>query len=244
MLSKELTIVIPTKNEEKYIGYLLRDLLHQYDIKNTKIVIADSSDDGTLDVVVDFQRRFGNILNIIVTEGGTVSRARNNGFRYCNTDYILFLDADVRLRHHFHIYDCLIRLKAKKFHNKKALLTSPIYCYSNDWKCKWGYKIYNLIHKKLTNKYPFAIGGFFMVDCESFKKFGKFNEMVDNSEDFLFSQNYSPNDFIISKYKMGLDDRRFKKIGYWNTIKHLLTNLYKFIKKDKEHFNKKSGYWG
>lgn len=244
MLSKELTIVIPTKNEENYIGHLLKDLLHQYDIDKTKIIIADSSDDATLDIVVDFQRKFGHILNITVTEGGTVSKARNNGSIYCNTDYILFLDADVRLRNAFHICDCLVRLKARKFHKGKGLLTSPIYCYSNDWKCRLGYKIYNFIHKILSIRYPFAIGGFFMVDYKSFKRFGRFNEFVDNSEDFLFSQNYSPDEFVISKSKMGLDNRRFKKIGYWKTVKHLLINFYKFIKNDKEHFNKKSGYWG
>ena len=244
MLSKQLTIVIPTRNEEKYIGYLLRDLLHQYDIKGTKIVIADSSDDGTLDVVVDFQRKFGNMLNIIVTEGGTVSKARNNGSIYCTTDYILFLDADIRLRNAFHICDCLIQLKAKNYNKGKALLTSPIYCYKNDWKCRLGYRIYNFIHRILTIKYPFAIGGFFMLDYKSFKKFGRFNEFVDNSEDFLFSQNFSPDEFVISKTKIGLDDRRFKKIGYFYTVKHLLVNFYKFIKKDKKHFHKKSGYWG
>lgn len=240
MLHKELTIVIPSKNEEKYIGNLLDDISNQYDIKGTKIVISDSSDDKTIDVVSKFKDK----LNIIITKGGKVSQARNNGFKECNTEYILFLDADVRLTSYFQIYENFIQIKSRKSQKEKALLTCPLSCYSGDWRCELGYMFYNIFHKILTMKYPFAIGGFFMVDSNSFKRFGKFNEFVDNSEDFLFSQNYSIDEFIISKHKIGLDDRRFIKIGYLGTIKHLLINFYFFLKKDKKHFHKKSGYWG
>ena len=240
MLHKELTIVIPTKNEEKYIGNILNDISNQYDIKETKIIISDSSDDKTLDIVSEFKDK----LNIVVTKGGKVSEARNNGFKQCNTEYVLFLDADVRLNSPYLIYENLIQLKSKKFNKDRALLTCPSYCYSNSLKCKIGYMLYNIIHKIITLRYPFAIGGFFMVDSGSFKKFGNFNEFVDNSEDFLFSQNYTVDEFIISKYKIGLDDRRFLKIGYWGTLKHLIYNFYSFLRKDKKHFYKKSGYWG
>ena len=47
MLSDKITIVVPCRNEEKYIGHLLSDLSVQKNIGNTKIIIADCSTDNT-----------------------------------------------------------------------------------------------------------------------------------------------------------------------------------------------------
>ena len=45
-LSEQITIVVPCKNEEEYITYLL-DAFRSQEIGDTKIILADFSTDNT-----------------------------------------------------------------------------------------------------------------------------------------------------------------------------------------------------
>ena len=91
-LRDKITIVIPCKNEENYIGRLLEPL-RQQKISDTRIIIADCSTDNTRQVIQD------NIafLNVEIVDGGPVAVARNRGARLATTPYVLFIDADVIL---------------------------------------------------------------------------------------------------------------------------------------------------
>ena len=88
----KITIVVPCKNEENYISYLLGSLKRQEGIEGVKIYIADASTDSTREVI---DSHSGN-LNVTIIEGGPVSTAKNNGARLVTTPYTLFIDADVR----------------------------------------------------------------------------------------------------------------------------------------------------
>ena len=85
-IASNLTIIIPSKNEEKYIGYLLDDLSKQ--VKDTRIIIADCSTDNTKDIIL--QKKLEDNLNIELIEGGPVSEAKNNGAKLTKTPYLLF----------------------------------------------------------------------------------------------------------------------------------------------------------
>ena len=244
MLSERITIVIPSKNEQGYIGRLLHDLIQQYDITGTRVIVADSSTDATPDIVENFADRYSDSLKIELVQGGSVSIARNTGALMVKTPFILFLDADVRLPSPYHLVEAFVEVEKLVRKNGRGLVTSKLGSYANDWKSHWVYGVYNWIHKLLVKKYPFAIGGFFLVDTVSFTKFGMFSRLTDNSEDFLFSQNYNPKEFLTLDKKILLDDRRFKKIGYFGTFKHLAWNFINFLVGNKAHFNKKSTYWG
>ena len=67
-MKDKLTIIIPCKNEENYIGKCLQLISNQIsvDIDDVEIIIADAgSTDGTLDIIKSFK----NILNITVIKG-------------------------------------------------------------------------------------------------------------------------------------------------------------------------------
>lgn len=244
MLSEQLTIVIPCKNEQGYISNLLHSIVMQYDIQGTRIIIADSSDDETPEVIEEFKKRYKDVINIEVIEGGLVSRARNNGAYLVKTPYVVFLDADVQFKNNFHLLEAYYIARKTKAKHDQVLITSKLGSYSRDWRCGFVYGIYNFMHKIFTKKYPFAIGAFFFTDIASFRKNGRFDEYIDNSEDFLFSQNYKPSEFVILKDKILMDDRRFKKIGYLGFAKHLIVNFFNFITGNRDHFKKDIGYWG
>lgn len=238
MLSKALTIVIPCKNEQDYIGNLLDDLSGQLFIKNTRILIADAgSTDKTLEVIKEKKKQYP-FLKIRVIPGGTVSEGRNNGAKLVKTPYICFIDADVKLFSN----DILIQSYINSL-NGYPLITCKLKNYSNSYIGKVLYWKYNYVHKLFSLKYPFAIGAYFFVDRERFFLHNMFNENTNTSEDFLFSQNFTPKEFKTLDRYIGQDNRRLEKMGYFNMIKYLVVNFYKYLRKDIKHFSKDVGYW-
>ena len=90
-LKDNLTVVIPCKNEGAGLATTLIKLIAYHDECN--IVIADSSDDNTLEYV-DVIYSLSN-ADIKIVKGGLPAVARNNGFKHVKTPYVLFLDADM-----------------------------------------------------------------------------------------------------------------------------------------------------
>ena len=86
-----LTVIIPTLNEERYVGALLSDVASQTRKANEVLVVDAGSTDGTMSVV----RRFPSVK---VLEGTPpVACGRHVGGRSATGDVLIFLDADVRL---------------------------------------------------------------------------------------------------------------------------------------------------
>ena len=238
MLYNRLTVVIPCKNEQDYIGHLLGDLASQLFIDRTKVYIADAnSTDNTLFVIENAKKLYPQ-LNIEVIEGGKVSVGRNNGAKLATTPYICFIDADVRL-----FSDDILIKSSLRMSEGYDLLTCNIKSYSLSLLSKLSYWVYNYVIKLMKFKYPFAIGAYFFVDRQKFIEYGMFSTSTDTSEDFLFSQNFTPRQFKVLDRFIGQDDRRFKKMGYLGMFKYLVVNFYKFLKKDINHFSKDVGYW-
>jgi glycosyltransferase involved in cell wall biosynthesis len=93
MIKDVLSVVIPCKNEENYIGNTLSGLSSQTGIHGTRVIIADAkSTDKTLEVIQSYKD--SSNLDIEVIEGGPVLIGRNRGSQLCKTEFILFLDID------------------------------------------------------------------------------------------------------------------------------------------------------
>lgn len=237
-ISDQITIVIPTKNEEDYIGNLLLSIKEQRGVEGVRIIIADAnSTDNTLDVIEDCRKAYD--LNIEVIEGGPVSTGRNNGLKLVKTPYVFFIDADVIFFDNHTLVNTYQALHFKGY----SLVTAKLKCYEGSNSVKWAYKVWNFVHSILVKKYPFAIGLYFCVDADDFRARGIFDEKSDNSEDFLSSQKYKPYEFTIIDNYVGQDDRRLKKMGIWGMTHHLTSNLIRYIFKGKGEFREKSGYW-
>lgn len=238
MLHNELTVIIPCKNEENYIGNLLHDLNNQIGIDGVKVIIADNfSTDSTRDII-DNCRYSCPRLDIQVIQGGTVSVGRNNGAKLANTPYICFIDADTKL-----FSSDIIFKSYQSVLVGYNLVTCKVKSYADSLVSKIAFLGYNLVNSVLSRKYPFAIGAYFFVNRKRFMEHGMFNETTNHSEDFLFSQNFAPMEFKILDRYIGQDDRRFRKMGYLNMLRYLIVNLYKYLRKDLNHFRKDVGYW-
>jgi glycosyltransferase involved in cell wall biosynthesis len=234
VLSEKITIVVPCKNEENYIAYLLMHLRNQL-IGSTKIIIADCSTDNTREVI---QATKGK-LNVEVIDGGPVSIAKNRGAKLVTTPYILFIDADVRFFKDNVIRDAVNEIESKNL----DLIGLNIKCYDNDKRAVIGFAVFNGINRILKHFSPFAVGAFMLTRRDRFEEFGGFPEKFATSEDYFLSRKYSPKKFRIVKHYFGQDSRRFKKMGYFGMATYLVKNFVN--RNNKKYWDSldSSKYW-
>jgi glycosyltransferase involved in cell wall biosynthesis len=234
IFSEKITIVVPCKNEEKYIPYLLLHLRNQM-IGSTRIIIADCSTDNTREVI---QATKGN-LNIEIIDGGPVSIAKNNGAKLVTTPYILFIDADVRFFKGTVIRDAVAEIE----NNNLDLVGLNAKCYDNNILASIGFGIFNVINNILKYFSPFAVGAFMLTRRDRFEEYGGFPEKFATSEDFFLSRMYSPKKFKLINHHFGQDSRRFKKMGYFGMAVYLIKNFIN--RNNKEYWDKldSSRYW-
>lgn len=234
IFSDKITIVIPCKNEEEYISYLLTHLRNQL-IGSTRIIIADCSTDNTRQVIESNKGK----LNIEIIDGGPVSVAKNNGARLVTTPYILFIDADVRFFKDTVIRDAVNELESKNL----DLVGLNVKCYDKDRRAQAGFVVFNTVNHALKYFSPFAVGAFMLTRRDRFEEYGGFPEQFLTSEDYFLSRKYSPRKFKIVRHHVGQDSRRFKKMGYLGMARYLVTNFIN--RNNKQYWDKldSSRYW-
>jgi len=234
ILSDKITIVVPCKNEEDYIPYLLTHLRNQM-IGSTRIIIADCSTDNTRAFI---QESKGS-LNIEVIDGGPVSIAKNNGAKLVTTPYILFIDADVRFFSDMVIRDAVDELES----NNLDLVGLYIKCYDRNKTTQIGFMLFNFVNRIMSYKVPFAVGAFMLTRRDKFEEYGGFAEKYGTSEDFFLSKMYDTKKFKLVNHYVGQDSRRFQKMGYFGMALYLIKNFWN--RNNKEYWDNinHSKYW-
>ena len=217
MLSEKITIVVPCKNEERYIHYLL-DSLRKQDIGQTRIIISDASTDDTRAVIAANK----GTLNVEVIEGGPVSIAKNNGAALITTPYILFIDADVRFFKDTVIRDAVHALEEQDL----DLVGLYIKCYDRDFRAQVGFTLFNVINRVMQHFIPFAVGAFMLTRRDKFEEYGGFPARYETSEDFFLSKMYDPKRFRLLEHHFGQDSRRFQRMGYFGMAWYLINNFW------------------
>lgn len=94
-MNKQLSIIVPVYNVEKYIHKCIDSLYHQglSDDCFEVIVVNDGTKDASMDIVSSFANQHSNII-IINQENQGLSLARNSGLAHAQGDYVLFVDSD------------------------------------------------------------------------------------------------------------------------------------------------------
>jgi len=234
LLQDKITIVVPCKNEEDYISYLLEHLKEQ-NIGSTRIIIADCSTDNTRQVI---EENKGD-LNVEVIQGGPVSVAKNNGAKLVTTPYILFIDSDVRFFSEATISDSVNEIET----NNLDLVGLYVKCYDNNKIAQLGFMLFNFINKIMKRKVPFAVGAYMLTRKDKFEEYGGFSEKYGTSEDFFLSKMYDPKKFKLVKHYFGQDSRRFQKMGYFGMAWYLIKNFWN--RNNEKYWDKidYSKYW-
>ena len=236
-MKRDLTIVIPAYNEEKYIGRTLTQINSQVGTMGMKVIIADGgSTDRTREVIAEVSQNIP--LDISVIDGGSVSVGRNSGAMAVKTDYILFLDADVTFPCKLAIFFAFTRLKYKSL---DMVSTTPKYLGENDWKAQLLFWINRFTTACLSKTEPFAIGAFTMTKKSVFEELGGYDTELKHTEDWIFSRQIHPKRFGLVHGLITQDNRRFKKYGYYRMIKLMFQNFLN--RNNRDHFLRDAGYW-
>jgi len=211
MKNTTLSIVIPCKNEEKYIGKTLSSLISQTAVNmQTPVIIADAgSTDHTLNIIESFSNR----LNIKVVPGGLPAAGRNKGAAYTNSEYILFIDADITLGEPTTIQNALDLAEEKKL----DLVSSHIHSPDGNMADRMFWHLHGFASiTKIVGAY--AAGMFMLMRSDTFKKLGGFNEHIALGEDWELTHQVAPSKFSINNSYINTTSRRFQAQGYLKTF--------------------------
>jgi len=198
----KLSVIIPTKNEEKYLPLLLKKLKKQT-FQDFEIIVADNfSKDNT--------RKIARKFNCKIVEGGLPAIGRNRGADFSKGEILLFLDAD-----NIYIENDFLEKSLKEFEKRKLSVAGffvfpkegffDLLCYS-----------FFYILAFLTQWFLPHASNAILVKKEVFKKVGGFDKDILMGEDHYFVRKAKKfGKFGILNISIITSLRKRRKIGFF-----------------------------
>jgi glycosyltransferase involved in cell wall biosynthesis len=231
-LSRFLTIVIPCKNESSIIDKTLSLLNFQTDIERVSIIVADSSDDGTKEML---ESRNNDKFNLQIIKGGLPGKARNRGAKRVTTPYVLFMDADMFILDPTLLTESIKLMRRNKF----DLLTTKVR--TTNGKYNYVFRSFDVVQKLIKPYTPFCLGGFMLFNTDKFMELGGFDEEAKVAEDYLLSKKVFSDKFKILNRTIFTPPRRFENKGLWYMTKLMIKSY--FNRNNKKFFSNHNTYW-
>lgn len=103
-MNYDVSLIITTYNEEKYLPILLDSINNQKtDLKMEIIIIDDSSTDGTLDIIKQYDKFIDReVIRLLHNDKKSdVQYMRNTGLKEALGKVIIFFDADTAISENF-----------------------------------------------------------------------------------------------------------------------------------------------
>ncbi|SEB65587.1 Glycosyl transferase family 2 [Terriglobus roseus] len=199
-----------------------------------KVFVADAhSTDDTAEIA----RSFSDRLDIAVIDGGIPSVGRNRGARCSDSEFVLFLDADVELRDPTLLRRALLRMKSQRLH----CMTVDITCADGNWKDRFLYRANSYMQRLSAWGMPFGTGMFLLFDRKRFVELGGFDENALFAEDFLLTKQISPLRFSVLQGEVHTSNRRFRRTGHARMVFLFFWTLLN--SSNRSHFERDHGYW-
>lgn len=218
-MSAIFSIIIPTLNEEQYLPNLLSDIEHQA-TKDYEVIVSDcGSTDKTKEKAESFAKKMP--LRFLISPKKNVSFQRNFGAKQAHGEYLVFLDADIRLPKDF-----LTHTKMAFQKKNNGIFLPFMLPDDNSQKTKALITFVNtMIRLSQTYGKPLAPGGNFIVRKDIFEKLGGFSEDVFISED---------HDFIRRAYKAGYKAKILRNVKLHMSMRRSkvegdMTLIYKYV---------------
>jgi len=231
-LSKLLTIVIPCKNEGITINQTLSLLNFQNGIDGVKVIVADSSDDGT---TYHLENRNRDYFNLDIIQGGLPSKARNKGAERATTPFILFMDADMMILDTNLLQECMDIIMNERL----DLLTTKVR--TTNGKYNYVFRTFDLIQGITRYITPFCLGGFMLIRKSTFNTLNGFDEEAKVAEDYLLSKQIRTNKFKVHRKTIFTLPRRFENKGLWYMTKLMIQSFTN--RNNKGYFTNHNSYW-
>jgi hypothetical protein len=207
--STDISVIIPTLNEAKYLPKCLNSLTNQSRREIGEIVVVDG---GSTDGTVKVARKYSDI--VLVEQGQAVGASRNLGARNANGAILAFIDADTIAS-----LDWLEEIE-RSFHESPPSIgvTGPTLPYGGTKLDELAYRVATGWAQRLSLKIglPHVAGFNCAYRREAFWQAGGFDEGRELSEDVMLSLKMRHQGRIIFNPDMVAHTslRRIKKYGY------------------------------
>ncbi len=214
---KQVSVIVPTLNEERYIESTLQNLARQT-YRNFELIIKDGlSTDSTVEIATQYADR------VVSTKDSSIGEARNQGAKQANGEILAFLDADTILDKHaleyvaedFELYDIVLLLP--KYGPKEEDITFMSRTKKQANRFLIGFENFWRRH---VDKF---CGGMFMpVDASTFKNVGGFDKRLRCVEDIELSYRLRKVGNVLNDYRIRayFSFRRFIISGYIETLRN------------------------
>lgn len=215
----QLSIVIPTFNEEDCLPLLLESIKKQ-SYSDYEIIIADNhSSDDTLEIAKEY--------NAIITTGGLPGAGRNAGAKITTGELILFLDADVILPKDF------LKDSIDEFvYAGLGIATCQIEPLSDRKIDHIMHEAYNVFIVLSSHMFPYAPGFCIFAKRVVHNSIFGFDERIMLGEDSDYVQRAAKicKFAVLKSHKIPVSVRRLDEDGRITTaLKYVLSGVYMFL---------------
>jgi glycosyltransferase involved in cell wall biosynthesis len=213
-----VSIVIPTKNEEKMLPKLL-DTIKSQTYKDYEVIVADAhSTDKTTEIAQKYGAK--------VVEGGMPGPGRNKGAIAAQGEIIVFFDADVQMPSSRFLQDCVAEMDKKKLDvascKVKPLSRKPV--------DKALHEIYNAYAVATEKLKPHAPGFCILVRRHAHHGIKGFDEEIVLAEDHDYVQRAKKEGHkfgLLKSHPISVSVRRLEKDGrLMLAIKYLFAEMH------------------
>lgn len=206
----KFSVLIPTLNEERYLGKLLESLRAQT-MKDFEVIVVDAhSDDRTVAVARKYERRLN--IKVINSKKRNISYQRNLAVKKATTENLIFFDADVIVDQNF-LQKISRSLDRNHFHFASSWMT-PLSSRMSD---RIIFGLFNRVYLETAKFFtPAGTGAFLYVHKKAFRAVHGFDPTTNFGEDFDLVKRLHYHGFkyhLFKKPSIGFSVRRLDKEG-------------------------------
>ena len=235
MEKPRISIVVPTKNEGKYIGPTIEQFRDYLEPFNLEIVVSDAtSTDNTADIVRQFQQEWGEERVKLIQRAGkqNIAMGRNLGATIATGDILFHMDADVRIPDKDRFFPAVLASFEKP---GVVAATTPLWVYPEE--ASVPDRLYHILMNSII-RLSFTLGVYLakgecqLVRRPVFERIQGYNEKIVAGEDCNLFYRLHKEGRIAYLYRLKIyhSPRRFREYGYlkvsWIYLREGLSLLF------------------
>lgn len=186
-MKSSLSVIVPCRNEEKYITFCINALLKQKEKTRAPfeiIVVDNGSSDNSLAILEEY----GENIALFSLPGKNISSVRNYGAQNASGIWLAFIDGDVEVDEQWlqSVWSTLKRLKQDKTDNSLVITGSTVTIPDNaTWIEKVWFKQLSARDRENTK---YINSGNLIISSYLFNKIGGFDGSLTTGEDLKLCQ--------------------------------------------------------